>query len=89
MAGVAATTAPGRRRLAVEAGHDGARLPGDQLAGGEVPRPEPPLVVGVDAPAGDVAEIDGRGAEAADVADVADHLGQRAGLAHAAAPGRS
>ena len=59
----------GARRAAREVAGAAPGLAGDQLAGGEVPRAEVLLEVHVDAPGGDVAEVDRRRTEAADVAD--------------------
>src|SRR5690606_7005760 len=44
-----------------------ARLPGDEVARGQVPRVQTALVVAVEAAGGDVAQVDGRRAAAPDV----------------------
>ena len=79
---------PARRRSAVEVGHDGAGLGGDQATGGQVPRGQPPLVVGVDPAAGHRAQVDGGGARAADVAHLGEDLDEHLRPAAAARPAR-
>ena len=74
--------------VAVEVGDHGAGLGGDQAAGGQVPRREAPLVVGVEAAARHRAEVEGGRALAADVAHAGEHVDEHLGLRAAAAPGR-
>ncbi len=79
--GCAATTAgPAavRRRHVL---HGGARLAGDQCAGGVVPRREVELPVRVDLAGGDVAEVERGRPAAADVADAAQRCGEHRALA--------
>ena len=68
---------PGRRRSRSTTAPASAAI---ELAGGEVPRRQPPLEVGVDPPARHVAQIDGRRAEPADVADRPEDLCQHGAL---------
>ena len=61
-------------------GHLGAGRPGDDAAGGVVPRREVELPVRVHVAGGDVAEIESRRPAAADVAHAAQHLGNDGAL---------